>query len=223
MQILEFLFEMGIVFIILSLIWGFFMILMTMIAMGERKGIFEENLLKAANYYLLASLSAMVVVAKVNETLASHYGYQIAGLIMLYLYMLGKQERQRMQFMMQGGRFGNFTNIKRTQNKQVQQIYLLATLTLFAASVMYPEIMDNGVNRWFMTAIVDIKDTPIIGWIIKFVGVFFLISIIFRGGLYLNRFLDGLGKPKQSQQNQGNNINQGKDDDDDFDDYEIVE
>lgn len=195
-----------------------------MITMGERKGIFEENLLKSANYYLLASLSAMVVVAKVNETLASHYGYQIAGLIMLYLYMVGKQERQRMQFMMQSGRFGNFTNVDRKQNKQIQQIYLLATLGLFAASVLYPEIMDNGVNRWFMTAIVDIKDTPIIGWIIKFVGVFFLISILFRGGLYLNRFLDGLGKPKQKdQQNPGNSINSGRNDDDDFDDYEIVE
>ena len=69
MRLLEFLFDMGIVFIILSMIWGFFMFLMSILAMGERKGIFEENLLRGANYYLLASLSAMVVIG--NEAVTN--------------------------------------------------------------------------------------------------------------------------------------------------------
>ncbi len=223
MKLLGFLFDMGIVFIILSLIWGFFMLILNLLTAGERKGIFEENLLKSANYYLLANLSAMVVLGRVASTGVTHYGFQIAGLVMLYLYLVSKQEKQQFKIRMQRG-LSNFSFNSERRNKTLDTIYLLVTLALYAACVMIPEMVDNGINRWFMGAIVDIKDTPIIGWIIKFIGVFFLLNIFVRGIIQTQKLTQPKAQnddPFDQNQSIGNQPN--KEDDDDFDDYEIVE
>lgn len=219
MELLRFLFNIGIIFIVLSLIWGFFMIIMRMLAQGERKGVFEENLLKSVNYYILASLTAMAAHGASLES-ESPLVYTIAGLVMLYLYMVGKQERQqfKMMFRAAGGQF-NLGQAK--QNKTLNTIYLLGTLSLYAISVVKPEIAFNGLNLWFMNAIVDIQDTVLIGWIIKIVGVFFLINIIFRGIVQTQKLVNGLNNPLEPKAPFEETPPSSNDDD--FDDYEIVE
>ncbi len=199
------------------------MLILNLLTAGERKGIFEENLLKSANYYLLANLSAMVVLERVTSTGVTHYGFQIAGLIMLYLYLVSKQEKQQFKMRFQRG-FNNFSLNTDRRNKTLDTIYLLGTLALYAACIMVPEIIDNGVNRWFMTAIVDIKETPVIGWIIKFIGVFFLLNIFIRGIVQTQKLTSGRDQnddPLDRDQHIGNHDNHSNDDD--FDDYEIVE
>ena len=230
MTLLEFLFNLGIVFIVLSMIWGFFMLLLKAITMGQRKGVFEEHFLRVINYALLATLTASFALkARVDSSIP--IGFVIAGLVMLYLFVIGKMERQQMMAMFQGRFQPDSSAIKEKQNN----LYLIGTLGLYAASIMVPEIAGNAITNWFMQSIIGIKETAVIGWILKVVGFFFLIAIIFRGFKRLRKLINkmnGIEEPKSpfesmfnqfKQQQGGPAQNNGYAETEDVEDYEIVE
>lgn len=214
-ELLNFLFSIGIVFIILSFIWGLFMLVLNVFTLGERKGVFEEYLLKAVNFYILASLTAMVALEQSTYYATSHYGYEVAGGIMLYLYLVSKFERQRFKFMVQSGMRGMQMHQEQT-SRTANTVFLVGTLALYITSLGFPEIINNNINQWFITTIRDIYDTPIIGFIIKVIGFFFLLNIIFRGIQQTQLLIAKINNKIEGNSNH-------KKDDDDFDDYEIVE
>ena len=142
---------------------------------------------------------------------------------MLYLYLVGKMERQNMKMMFRGGSINQMMFKPPKQNRTVNTIYMLATLALYAISVMQPEIANNGVNLWFMSAVSDIKETIIIGWIIKVVGIFFLINIIVRGVTQTQKLVNGLNNSNNGTNDSDNFTDQNNQNDQGYDDYEIVE
>ena len=190
------------------------MFLLNMITMGERKGIFEEMVLKGFNYYLLASLTAIVTTGEVTNGTGGGIGYKLGGLIMIYLYLIGRMQNQRIMMQFQRGmsRFRFNQNTSRTTNT----LFLIGTLALYSVSLIYPEITQNAVVEWFYESIIDIYDNAFLGFIFKIIGVFFLISIIFRGIMQTQQLVGSINKRMDKRNGDGK-------DDDEFDDYEIVD
>jgi hypothetical protein len=219
MDILKYLYQLGIVFIVLSIIWGFFMLLLRMITMGERKGIFEEHLLKSVNHFLIATLAASYALNKTIEDGLAGNGYIVATLIMLYLYMVGKLERRQMLMQMQQGFGGQMKSLVKPVNKKVGMVYLALTLVFYSVCVFYPQIVQNGFTQWFYITIQDFYDTPIIKWILMIVGFFFLLNILFRGVMQTQKLINGIANPHQNN-NDHFDDNNGNDD---FVDFEVVD
>jgi len=221
MALLSFVFYLGIVYIVFSLIWGFFMLILNLFTMGQRKGIFEEFLLRSGSYYFIAALTAMAAMTPEHFNGLSEQSMSIIGLIVLFLYLLGKMERRkRMRIQIQGNIFGNLRINQKAPDKRIEMIFLVGGLALYTACLKFPEIAVNDATLWFYRAIKDIYDAPVIGWIIKLVGVFFLLGIFFRAVMVMQLFMMRL--TGQTPPNKGDSFGQQRNDDD-FDDFEEIE
>lgn len=219
MDLLSFVFYLGIVYIVFSLIWGLFMLILNMITAGQRKGVFEEYLLRSGSYYFIVALTALASTTPEHFNGLSEQSMAVIGLIVLFLYLLGKMERRkRMRIQIQGNVFGNLRINQQEPDKKVEMFFLIGGMALYTACLKYSEIAMNDATLWFYRAIKDIHDTPVIGWMIKLVGVFFLLGIFFRAVMVMQLFmmrLTGQTPPKR-----GNDPQQR---DDDYDDFEVVE
>lgn len=196
------------------------MLLLRLITMGERKGVFEEHLLKSVNHFLIATLAASFALNKSIEDGVNGSGYIVATLIMLYLYMVGKLERRQMIFQMQQGFGGQMKSMIRPINYRVGMIYMGLTLVFYSVCIFYPQIVHNGFTQWFYQSIQDFYDTPIIKWILMVVGFFFLLNILFRGLIQTQKLINGITNPNASNNNDEFPNDNG---DDGFVDYEVVE
>lgn len=224
MDVFSYIFDIGIVFIVFSLIWGFFMLILNLLTLGQRKGVLEEHLLKSANYFFIVTLTAVLAMERGTTALSHEKAYLSVGAIVLFLYLVGKLERQR-SFMRVSGQMGRLRFEKQQNDKRVDGAYLIGGLALYVLCIVYPNIAVNQATIWFFDAIVDIKDTPVIGWIITIVGVFFLINLIFRGIWVTSRLTQTI-MGNDPDKKRGNDPYSNKDpyaDDDGFSDFEVIE
>jgi hypothetical protein len=188
------------------------MIILFILAGGQSQGRFDGYLLKAGSMYFLAALTATLTIPTKNVSFA------IIGGLILYSYLSGKLERQRATFQFNG----KFQQFGKTGNLKIEGILLLLTMVFYGFSIAYPQLAVNKVTHWFYTSINNIYDTPIIGWIIAIVGVFFLISMIFRSIATTTKLLNMLAGNAPVGNNDSGNRNDTVNDDG-FTDYEIVE
>ena len=184
MEILSYIFFLGIIYIVFSMIW-FFIALLPKYVLENKDNNVQNTVLnyiiKAAQFYFLASLTAIAI--KTPEFTGGNIDskqaplYIVIGGIVLYLYLAGKLERSKMMFQLRSN-LGN----SGAQNKGKYEPHLVGlTLILYAVSFSYPPLIDNAINKWFLESINDFYNTAIIGWIIGVIGFFFLISMLLKG------------------------------------------
>ena len=183
MEIFNYIFFLGIIFIVFSIIW-FFIALLPKYVLGNNANSAQNAILnyiiKAAQFYFLASLTAIKAIDFIKkENIDPKQGplYIIVGGIVLYLYLAGKLERSKMMFQFRSNLGGG-----NSQNTAKYVPHLVGlTLIFYAISFNYPLLIDNSINQWFLESINDFYDTIIIGWIIGCIGFFFLVNMIFKG------------------------------------------
>jgi hypothetical protein len=215
MEIMEYIFYLGVVYIVFSMIWGFFMLILNMVTMGQRKGIFEEYLLRTSKYYFIVALTVMVTQFPDRMPDLTAVQMNITGLIVLFLYLLGKVQSNRMRFKIQSGVMGNLNVRAEKPNPKVELAFLLGSLVLYSLCIAEPKVALNDITLWFFNAIWDIYDTIIIGWIIKIIGFFFLLSILFRAIAVIQVCIAKLNGTDTKQ----NNTRQQQD----YDDFEVMD
>ena len=182
MEILSYIFFLGIIYIVFSIIW-FFVALLPKYALGNKHNNLQNTILnytiKAAQFYFLASLTAIKALEAIQENIETNQGplYIIIGGIVLYLYLAGKIERSKVMSQLRAN-LGN-TNSSNVSNYEPHLIGL--TLIFYAISFNHLPLIQNPINLWFLESINDFYNTVIIGWIIGIIGFFFLISMIFKG------------------------------------------
>jgi hypothetical protein len=105
-------------------------------------------------------------------------------------------------------------------NKKAEIIVLSLSLLFYASLFFLPDIAKNPIALWFYETVTGIEKTPLIGFIFKVIGFFFLLRIlvkIFNGFTFLIS-----GKPFVNVKT-GYYAGKKKDkDDDSFDDFEEV-
>jgi hypothetical protein len=215
MGLLEYTFYLGIVYIVFSLIWGFFMLILNMLTMGQRKGVFEDILLRAGQYYFIVALTALVAIDPPKATSIEPRTLTITGLIVLFLYLLGKMERSRIQMAIKGNMFGNMNVLQRQPNRKIELVFLIAGLAFYTVCTFEPMAATNDATLWFQQSIWDIYETPVIGWIIGLIGVFFLLGMFLRAIMVIQLFINRLNgntpsRPEERNENQ-------------YDDFEVMD
>lgn len=182
MEILRYVFFLGIIYIVFSIIWFFIALLPKYILGANSNGgnRLLDYLIKGAQYYFLASLTAIEAlefVSKENIDTNNAPLFVIIGGIILYLYLAGKAERSQVMFEFKS----NMGGISLKRPLKYEHHFVGLTLIFYALSFNYSFLIDNSLNRWFLENINDFYNTIIIGWIIGFIGFFFLLSMIFKG------------------------------------------
>lgn len=208
---LSFAFFLGIVFITFNMLWGIFTFILRMFV--EDIGQTEKYILRLTQAYFLASMTSMATLDFGQSHELGSVMLVSTGVIVLFLYLISKIEQRKnmIQFNLQF----NKNEIKFNQNSLKYDV-LIAVLTVafYVGAIFYKPLVVNVANDWFFETIKSIYATPIIGWIIGFIGVFFIVSIFIKGIVsfqiiygQITGFLRG-DKPKS---------------DEDFIDYEVVE
>ncbi|MAR67804.1 MAG: hypothetical protein CL833_11205 [Crocinitomicaceae bacterium] len=217
MEIVKFIFYLGIIYTIFGLLWGIVTFLYKAVRVEVTKT--ESTILKMGSYYFLASLTAWNVVKPFNATdrASGSYAYIALGGIVLCFYLIGKLQKSRIQLFGNQGRFSPELNQK---NQRLHLLLIGITLLLYVITVLFPQIADNAINAWFYGKIAAIYDTVFLNFIFGIVGAVFLLQILIQGATASGKLLDLLGG-KTSTKGTGNRTHHSSSSD--FDDYEIVE
>lgn len=228
MEILKFIFLLGINFSIFGFIWGVIMLGVRLFQSAGPRNQSLDYVLRIVKYFLLVSVTANFIsnMEPSQVGINSKTTLIIVGAIVLALYLLGKlQNRAVLQQLGQNPLFARFAN---TIDPKVERFLLLGSVTYFVFCLLYPQMVDNGLVNWFSDSIVNIYDTPIIGWVFSVIAFFFLINTLMRAANVVSRLLNGQSltsgtQNKRFDSNQkpfSNTTNQSSEDG--FADYEDV-
>ncbi|CAG5085855.1 hypothetical protein [Parvicella tangerina] len=213
MDYFKYVFYLGIVYVVFSLIWFFIAQgLKLILRSGREEQPWEGYVLKSIQYYFIASLTLLkaeeYVSSKVDMDINSALLFVLGGIV-LYLYLYGKYERTK-QFagfkatfaMMKNGKVSTTSTADRTKYEP----HIIGVTTLFyLIALQFPVLIDHKLNLWFLTNINDFYDTFLIKWILGIIGFFFMISMVIKGISATGELIQvviGLitGKPHQKKQ-----------------------
>lgn len=213
MEILSYIFHLGILFIIFEVLWNLFLFLVKMAFPANQKSPVGTMVIRAISFYFLVVLAADESLRVLETHATTGWTIMIAGLgaAILYTYLAGKAQR------------GNFRVTINAQQLNVEESkltpYLLglavaSTLT-FVLLIFFPDALRNGVTDWIGETILAIYNTPVIGWIFGFAGLIFAIITVFRGIAITQALFSKVGslfgpKPPPPEEER-------------FDDYEVIE
>ncbi|GAB5416300.1 MAG: hypothetical protein Crog4KO_11160 [Crocinitomicaceae bacterium] len=214
MDLLNFIFRLGVVFAIYGFLWGLIEIGFRLLTSGRERSVGEVYLLRGVKYVFLADVTFLFCIDGDVSNLNYLNQLLLAGIILL-TYFVGKlqnnQQRNRM--------FQVFTNARMQLPKQITLFNLrgeiaviVLALGVFAAFNFAPKYAANPISTWFYESIIDIEDTVFFGFIFKVIGFFFLLSMISKMIKGVTFLLSGARPPK--------NPFEEKEDDNDSDDYD---
>ncbi len=210
MDVLEFIFVLGINFSIFGFIWGIFMILFRMLQGNGPKKESIDYLLRIVKYFLLVSVTANYI-SKFELTNGVSQGgsfHVIVGVIVLALYLLGKLQNRTMLSQLANNPM--FNRMISKIDPKVERFLLIGSLAYFVVCLTYPPLVDTAIVNWFTDSIINIYDTPFIGWVFSVIAFFFLINILIRASNVIGNLLSG--RPLTAKPNGGGqfNFNGGK-------------
>ncbi len=232
MEVFRFIFGLGVTFSIFGFIWGIIMLLINMVR-GRNRTQVQDYGFRIIKYFFLISVTANYIVTSQEGGGDSSMGLTntVLGVIVLGLYLMGKlQNRTMINQLSNNPMFARFTN---SIDPKVERFLLIGSVIYFVFCMQFPAMVDNAPVNWFTESIINIYDTPIIGWVFSIIGFFFLVTIILRGANVIGSLVTGQplnsgpkGKGFGNFQAGGSNpfeqFRQQRQQEDDFVDYEDV-
>jgi hypothetical protein len=215
MELLNFIFRLGVVFAIYDFIWAIIEIGLSFLRLGAERTSIEIYFIKCIKYVLLVDVTFLFCFnLESNNILVYNLG--ITGMVLLS-YFVGKIQKQQQ-------RIAVMNMIRSGLNAPTQKFdikgeiaVIMFSMTCFVLLIFYPQYSHNSVSVWFHESILNIEDTPIFGFIFKVVGFFFLMNLLVKminGFMYLVT-----GRPLLHFSSSFKKYKKDKDDED-FHDYE---
>jgi hypothetical protein len=204
MNVLSHVFHLGVLFSAFAFIWFWLQLLLMFLL--------PEGIRMQLRYFLqlLQSLFLGVLVLKFvakEEGSLTVNGMLVLSLITYFLYLLRnlRSERNAMQFQL-------YTNLyKKVKMKNEWELAVaLISISITILWVFFPVALDSVVTQWFYEQTHDLIQIPIIGWLFKLAGFFFLLATLIRFLAAITWMLRG-PKSKLSER-----------DSDDFDEFEEI-
>ena len=212
MELLNLIFNLGVLFSIYGFLWFFIELGLTLLSGARKRTLFETYLIKGIKYVFLVNVTFLFSV-DLNKNI-NFYNLMPSALILI-IYFIGMfQQKKRQQIFM-----GSFSkqNTSTLLNVKSEIILIVLCSFLFLGLLFYPQYAENGVALWFRKSILDIESTVIIGFIFKIIGFFFLLGMIFKMLNAINYLISG--KPLIDIKSRFTKTNT-KNNDSDFDEYE---
>jgi hypothetical protein len=188
MNYFHYIFYLGIVYIVFSLIWFFIAQLPKYLLRGGRADQpWETYILKSIQYYFIASLTLLKATEFVEAksiTGEKEIYFYIVGAVILYLYLLGKFERSKQWVVVRAGismmKTGNLGQQK-TSNLKYEPHLIGLFVLFYLVALQFPQLVSHSLNFWFLESINDFYDTIIIKWILGIIGFIFMLGMIIKG------------------------------------------
>lgn len=216
MELITLLFRLGVLFAIYGFIWFFIDGIIRIITASSQRNKIEYYLIKSAKYLFLVNV---LVLFCLNKTKTEITFINIAPTLSIFcIYLIGRLQNDERKSMIQLSFFGkerNKSGAKSNFNRRNEIMLIIGALIAFVVLAFNADYAKNNIAEWFYASIIDIEQTAIIGYIFKFIGVLFLISMIFKMIGAISYILNGgpIIDVKSRIKNKK---------DDEFDDYEEV-
>lgn len=216
MELITLLFRLGVLFAIYGFIWFFIDGIIRIITASSQRNKIEYYLIKSAKYLFLVNV---LVLFCLNKTKTEITFINIAPTLSIFcIYLIGRLQNDERKSMIQLSFFGkerNKSGAKSNFNRRNEIMLIIGALIAFVVLAFNADYAKNNIAEWFYRSIIDIEQTAIIGYIFKFIGVLFLISMIFKMIGAISYILNGgpIIDVKSRIKNKK---------DDEFDDYEEV-
>ncbi|NOQ74773.1 MAG: hypothetical protein GQ574_22355 [Crocinitomix sp.] len=200
MEVLNFIFGLGIAFSIFGFIWGLFMILLNFITGRLNVGLKPIHflVLLVIKYVLLVSVVANYILntQESGDNTSVATSNMILGIAVMALYFMGKFQNRPT--------IGQFSQHKLVAllvppvNPKIDGYIFSGSIVAFIVCLQYPFIVDNGIVNWFTASIHSIYNAPILGWIFSAIAFFFLINMLIRAANVIGSILTGqpINRPK---------------------------
>lgn len=216
MELLNFIFRLGVVFAIFGFIWGLINLAIRLLTIGRQRQTTEVYILKAVQYLLLVDVTFLI--CNNNDITGLDYKSQLVfGSMILLMYFVGKlQQRQNKQQLFKLYTNGMMQNNDFGFNLKAEIGVITLALAAFVLFWFKPEFAENALSAWFRDSILNIEDTPIFGFIFKVIGFFFLLNILMKVVNSIMMLLSGRAFEKND------NNRPDRNDTNHFDDYEEI-
>lgn len=216
MNVLDFVFRLGVLFAIYGFIWGIIDITIRLLSSGRNRTLSEIYFFKAIKYILLVDVTFLFCWKEADTNgLLNHVIF--AGIILL-TYFVGKLQKSQNRSLLFRFAGPGFPKQQKTFNMQAEIVVIALALVIFSLFWFFPHYAENPISLWFRDSIKNIETTPIFGFIFKVIGFFFLLNLIFKMMNTLTFLLNGGSLYPKGMRN-----NEPPKDDNHFDDYEEVE
>lgn len=213
MNLLDFIFRLGVVFAIYGFLWGIFELGILLLSAGRKRSLGEVYLIKAIKYIFLADVTFLFCFDGSNSSMFVMNQVIFSGIILL-TYFIGKLQQNQNKSMFFTIAGANMPQKQTLFNLKAESTIIIIALAAFVALWFFPEYASNSISQWFHDSIINIEDTPVFGFIFKVVGFFFLLSLIAKMMRAFTFLLSGGKVGNQPQNNKKDNNN------DRFDDFE---
>lgn len=180
MNVLQFIFYLGIINIIFGFVWKWVFVLPTALLFAVIKFDYGMRAVKVFGSYLLVSLTAILTLAALGDNPSGFalIFYPLVAAFVLFMsyannfYEAQKEARASMDWEM----------IRRLdQDSGFEMTLICGVVILYVITLFAPFIAVNGLTAWLFSVIDWIYNLPVIGWLIGIGGVFILLGTIFHG------------------------------------------
>ena len=204
MEILYFIFYLGINYIVFTVLWFLIVSFPKVVLKISFNSTFSNYILKSIQYYLLAAITSLSTMKFYDKHPEFFSAFVFLGGFILFLYLAGKMERNKMLFVIKAMINKNLSS--KTLKYEPHLIGFVVTLYAFSFSI--PILFNNPLNIWFIDIIGNIYETPVLGSVISFAGFIFLITMLIKGvntikkyWLILMAYITGNPIPNEPKEN----------------------
>lgn len=201
MEVLNFIFGLGIAFSIFGFLWALFMILLNFITSRLDFNLKQIHfiVLRVIKYVLLVAVVANYILntQESGDNTSVATSSLILGVAVMALYFMGKLQKPSM--------LGQFSQHKLVAllfppiDPKIDGYIFSGSILSFILCLQIPTIVDNAVVNWFTASINSVYEAPIFGWIFSAIAFFFLINMLIRAANVIGSLVTGqpINKPKK--------------------------
>ncbi len=202
MQVLHFLFLLGVCFTIFEFIWGIFKIIFNFLT-GSIQSPVKGNLVRIVKYILFTAVSIQFIqLINLNSVLINKQIIAIGlGAIMILFYLIGKFQTRSMLTQFKGITNQFAKGILPEFDEKLEISLIIGAVFFFVIGSIFPEFTSNGITAWFTNAILNIYDTSFFGFIFKVIGIFVLVNTLMRAGRTIGGLLSGKSFAEATKRN----------------------
>ncbi len=212
MELLNFVFRLGVVFAIFGFLWGILQLGYSLLRVGKQRNIGEDYLIKTIKYFFLVEVTFLFGY----ESFELNVNQLITTALILLTYFIGKLQNQQNRISMFKVVANGFPKNDVKFDLKAEIAVISISILIFIGFIFYPNFAQNPISMWFHDSIIDIENTTVFGFIFKVIGFIFMINLIMKMVNALTLLLSG----KASLQS--NNTTK-EEDPNKFDDFEELQ
>lgn len=184
MDIISFIFYLGLINMIFRLISWIFALLVGLIFMALNHFDYGIRIIKVIGSYFLVALTTMLTLMALgdNPSKAMIIYYPLTGAIILFIGYVSNFYNSYHS----ASTASDWSAMRRLeQDSNFNTLLMIGSIALYIFSLFIPIIVVHGGTEWLFSIIIWTFYLPIIGWLIRIAGILFLFGIIIYGIIIL--------------------------------------